>query len=266
MTANYLDAIRKFEGFTPKADWDYAQFTNGYGTKAKYAGEVIDKVEADRRFQAEIAQARAIVDKHAPHVDEGTKAALTSLTFNAGDKWARSGLGEAIRSGDTERVRDLFLQYNKAGGEVLPGLAQRRIAEAAWIGQDSAGSSFLPLPPPVMASAAAAQPPPGASFLGGRSSAPAARMVSSPMTLASLEARAPAAMPEPTDFPAQPTDAAQVPAKSQAEIEDELLAKIRGAVSGFGSEARMTQLLLASKLIGGPSTADPKAGDKSGLG
>ena len=137
MTANYLDAIRKFEGFTPKADWDYAQFTNGYGTKAKFAGEVIDKAEADRRFQTEIAQARAIVDKHAPHVDEGTKAALTSLTFNAGDKWARSGLGDAIRSGDTEKARDLFLQYNKAGGEVLarPGATTHRRSRLDWAGR-----------------------------------------------------------------------------------------------------------------------------------
>ena len=144
MTANYLDAIRKFEGFTPKADWDYAQFTNGYGTKAKFAGEVIDKAEADRRFQAEIAQARAIVDRHAPHVDEGTKAALTSLTFNAGDKWARSGLGEAIRSGDTEKARELFLQYNKAGGEVLarPGATAHCRSRLDWAADGSSADGW----------------------------------------------------------------------------------------------------------------------------
>jgi lysozyme len=130
----YLDAIRKFEGFAQRAEWDYAQHTNGYGTRALFAGEVIDRAEAERRFQAEIGEARAIVERNAPHADEGTKAALTSLTFNAGDKWTRSGLGEALRQGDTETARELFLQYNKAGGQTLPGLAARRIAEAEWFG------------------------------------------------------------------------------------------------------------------------------------
>jgi lysozyme len=139
MNAAYLDAIRKFEGFTPKANWDYAQFTNGYGTKAKYAGEVIDKVEADRRFAAEISEARAFVEQQVPGADEGTKAALTSLTFNAGRTWSKSGLGEAVRAGDLDAARALLLQYPKAGGETLPGLVTRRLAEATWIGSIEPG-------------------------------------------------------------------------------------------------------------------------------
>lgn len=130
----YLDAIKKSEGFSPRASWDYKQDSNGYGTRAQYPGEVIDQAEADRRFQAEIAQARSIVDRFAPNADEGTKAALTSLTFNAGDKWTRSGLGEAVKSGDIPKARELFLQYVKAGGQNLPGLVSRRQAEAQWFG------------------------------------------------------------------------------------------------------------------------------------
>jgi lysozyme len=134
MNSVYLDAIKKFEGFTQRAEWDYAQHTNGYGTRALFPGEVVDRAEAERRFQVEIKEARAIVERHVPNADEGTKAALTSLTFNAGDRWARSGLGEALRQGDTEAARDLFLQYSKAGGQTLPGLVARRMAEAEWIG------------------------------------------------------------------------------------------------------------------------------------
>jgi lysozyme len=141
MHSFYLDAIKSFEGYTPSAQWDYAQLSNGYGTKAKFAGEKIDKTEADRRFQAEVSSARSIVEKNAPFVDEGTKAALTSLTYNAGDSWTRSGLGDAVRRGDLEQVRDIFQQYNKAGGEVLPGLVSRRAAEALWIGNPDAVSS-----------------------------------------------------------------------------------------------------------------------------
>ena len=134
MHSYYLDAIRNFEGFTPKASWDYAQFSNGYGTRARFDGEVIDQAEADRRFRAEISQARDIVESAAPHIDEGTKAALTSLTYNAGTSWIQSGLGEAVRAGDLDVVRDIFQKYNKAGGEVLPGLVRRRAEEAQGIG------------------------------------------------------------------------------------------------------------------------------------
>lgn len=135
MHARYLNAIKTFEGFTPQAKWDYAQHSNGFGTKAAYPGEVITKEVAEQRFRAEIEQARRFVEKHAPNSDEGTKAALTSLTFNAGTRWVRAGLGDAVKANDLEAVRRHFLSYTKAQGEVLPGLERRRIEESAWIGQ-----------------------------------------------------------------------------------------------------------------------------------
>jgi lysozyme len=140
MHQSYLSAIKTFEGFTPQAKWDYAQHSNGYGTKALYPGETISPEEAERRFAAEIAIARDIVEKHAQGWDEGTKAALTSLTFNAGTRWISSGLGDAVRSGDIEGVRERFVQYSKAQGEVLPGLLKRRLAEVDWIGNGTAGA------------------------------------------------------------------------------------------------------------------------------
>jgi lysozyme len=153
MHHSYLDAIKTFEGFTPKAQWDYAQFSNGYGTKALYAGEAISPEEAERRFTAEIEIARNIVEKHAAGWDEGTKAALTSLTFNAGTRWISSGLGEAVRNHDIEGVKERFAQYNKAGGEVLPGLMRRRLAELDWIGSGAApaGASTPAKPATILA-------------------------------------------------------------------------------------------------------------------
>jgi lysozyme len=133
--ARFLDAVKAFEGFTQKGVWDYAQHTNGFGTKALYPGEQISLDEANRRFLAEIDQARNFVEKHAQGWDEGTKAALTSLTFNAGTQWATSGLGDAVRRFDIDSVRSRFLEYTKAGGAVLPGLVKRRLAEVTWIGE-----------------------------------------------------------------------------------------------------------------------------------
>jgi lysozyme len=59
---SYLDAIKQFEGYAAESRWDYAQNTNGYGTRARFAGEVIDKTEADRRFSGEIKKAADFVD------------------------------------------------------------------------------------------------------------------------------------------------------------------------------------------------------------
>ncbi len=139
LDTKFLDAIKQFEGFAARAQWDYAQHSNGYGTRARYPGEVIDRAEAERRFQAEIANAAAFVDTIAPNLDAGSRAALTSLTYNAGNAWTKGELGKAIASGDLDKAREIFVKYNKAGGEVLDGLTKRRVAEAEWIG--SAGAT-----------------------------------------------------------------------------------------------------------------------------
>jgi lysozyme len=138
MNGAYLKAIQSFEGFTPVAKWDYAQHSNGYGTKARFTGEVIDEAEAAVRFADELKKSRSLVDAHAGRLDEGTKAALTSLTFNAGTAWMKSGLGQAVAAGDLSTARELFLRYDKAGGQVLAGLSQRRAIEASWIGTGKA--------------------------------------------------------------------------------------------------------------------------------
>lgn len=134
INSKYFDEIKKFEGFAERSQWDYAQHTNGYGTRARFKGETIDRTEAENRFQTEIAQAAGIVERHAPGLDEGSKAALTSLTFNAGAAWTQSGLGAAVARGDLEAARQIFKLYDKAGGQQLPGLVQRRAVEAGWFG------------------------------------------------------------------------------------------------------------------------------------
>lgn len=130
--SRYLDAIKTLEGFNERSRWDYAQNTNGYGTRARFDGETINRAEAESRFKTEIAQAYDIVERFAPGLDEGSKAALTSLTFNAGSAWTRSGLGGAIRIGDMIAARQLFQKYDKAGGHTLQGLVSRRFVEVRW--------------------------------------------------------------------------------------------------------------------------------------
>ncbi len=154
----YADAIKGFEGYAPQAQWDYKQNSNGYGTKAQYPGEVIDRATAEQRFQTEIANAQNHVESVAPNAPPGVKAALTSLTYNAGPGWASSGLGDAVRAGDWTGAAERFQQYNKAGGEVNPGLVARRAKEAAWFG--------APLGAPQPLQTAQASPSVPASFQG----------------------------------------------------------------------------------------------------
>lgn len=129
----YLEAIKGFEGYSPKATWDYKQHSSGYGTKAE-PGEVIDRATAEQRFNEAVAKAAAHVDSVNPNLPAGARAALISLTYNAGPGWSQSGLGELVRAGDLQAAQARLLEYNKAGGEVLPGLVKRRQTEAGWFG------------------------------------------------------------------------------------------------------------------------------------
>jgi lysozyme len=140
MHERYLNAIRAFEGFTPQATADYGQWSIGYGTRARHSGEMIDRVEADRRFRSEIAAAIVAVERFAPTLEDGPKAALASLTFNAGPGWMSDGLGAAVRSGDLAAARRIFSEYVNAGGVPLPGLVRRRTAEAQWFDDGGPGA------------------------------------------------------------------------------------------------------------------------------
>jgi lysozyme len=135
----YIDAIKSIEGYAPTASWDYKQYSSGYGTKAQPGDENIPSDQLknvyEQRFQDELAQAAAHVDSVNPNLPPGPRAALTSLTYNAGPGWSQSGLGDLVRKGDLEGAADRMQQYNKAGGEVNPGLVARRAKEAAWFSQ-----------------------------------------------------------------------------------------------------------------------------------
>lgn len=132
----YIDEIKGFEGYSPAAAWDYKQSSSGYGTKAQPGDENLppDQLKAvhEQRFSEEIGKAAAAVDSLNPNLPPGARAALISLTYNAGPGWMQSGLGGLVKSGDLQGAQQRILEYNKAGGKVLPGLVDRRAKEASW--------------------------------------------------------------------------------------------------------------------------------------
>jgi lysozyme len=159
----YIDAIKGFEGYSTNAAWDYKQSSSGYGTRARPGDENIppDQLKAihEQRLQEEVGKAAAAVDSFNPNLPPGARAALISLTYNAGPGWQQSGLGEAVKAGDWDRAKGIFLQYNKAGGEVNPGLVARRQKEAAWFGGE------LPQAAPQAPASPAAPQPGGGGLL-----------------------------------------------------------------------------------------------------
>lgn len=145
LPSSFIAQVKRSEGYTPAAKWDVKQFSNGYGTRAKFDGEQISKEEAEQRFQTEFGKALKIVDGVNPNLDPGTRAAMASLTYNAGSDWVGAGLGAKIRAGDLAGAKELFLQYNKAGGETNEGLINRRYREAQWFGANDAPAGNGPL-------------------------------------------------------------------------------------------------------------------------
>jgi len=149
----YIDAIKEFEGWHPKPYWDYRQWTNGYGTRAKHKNERITRSEGEKRLRSEVAKAEKYVVQHADDLPEGIHAALTSLTYNAGPSWRRLGLGRAIARRDWADAKRRFVQYNKAGGKTLKGLVRRRLAEVKWFDDRFAEAEPVTLATPEVADA-----------------------------------------------------------------------------------------------------------------
>lgn len=128
-----VNFIKKEEGFSAKAFWDYKQYTNGYGTKATSATEVITEAEAETRLAAEINKAYDLVKPILPAgTPIGIEQALVDLTYNAGSGWETQSLGAAVKAGKWDTVKADILMYNHAGGAVLAGLTARREAEVSW--------------------------------------------------------------------------------------------------------------------------------------
>lgn len=132
VTPGFVNYLKKIEGFSPKAYWDYKQYSIGYGTKAASASEVIDEAEATRRLHDEIAKAYKLVNDFVPNLPKGQAQALTDLTYNAGPGWERGSLGNAVKAQKIDTIKADILLYNHAGGVVNDGLTRRRHDEVSW--------------------------------------------------------------------------------------------------------------------------------------
>lgn len=140
-----VSLVAAFEGFSQYPFWDYSQWSVGYGTRcpdgklSEYMLHGIPEEDArtllHEHLQASKSQVIAWLDREGLARSDAQINALTSLTYNIGPGWMSSdgyaGFRELIISGGTEQeIVTAFAQICHAGGEVLPGLIERRICEA----------------------------------------------------------------------------------------------------------------------------------------
>lgn len=138
-----VNFVKSKEGFSAKAVWDYQQYSNGYGTKAKSQDEVIDEAEAERRLRTELEKAQKYVidygNKKGYNWNQSQIDGLTSFIYNLGP----GALGQVTNNGSrtNTEIAQAITKYNKAGGKELAGLTARRNEELAMFNAIPTGAS-----------------------------------------------------------------------------------------------------------------------------
>lgn len=135
--------IKEFEGYVQYAQWDYQQWSIGYGTgvdKDAYPNGITEP-EADRLLREAVLTYEGYVQtfliKNNIKVTQNQYDALVSFTYNLGNVWAytsevtiRTYLINGINNYTPQQIKDAFGLWVKAGGQVNDGLVRRRAREA----------------------------------------------------------------------------------------------------------------------------------------
>lgn len=126
-----VELIKGFEGFHPNPYWDFQQYSWGYGTKAPGANGTIDQVAAERELLACLQ--RNCLPAIAPlGLAENQAAALASFCYNVGpQQFMGSDTYRHAQARNHAAAADSLMNWNKAGGKVLPGLVKRCEKERA---------------------------------------------------------------------------------------------------------------------------------------
>lgn len=140
-----LSLLKKFEGYTPRPAWDHKQYSVGFGTKWVPGQPIGGRAE----HEAALAREAGAVDGWLAQnvkvpLNDQQRAALTSAGYNLGT--GPKGLGRLlgdINAGSWDRVGQRLLSFNKASGQVNPGLVKRRAAEAALLTGNSSPESYI---------------------------------------------------------------------------------------------------------------------------
>lgn len=173
LSANGRKLIQEFEGLSLKAYKDADGYSIGYGHYGAKAGDVIDRAEADRLFNQDVAKYEAAVSYIAPNATQNQFDAMVSLAYNIGTGntsnrsggFAGSTVARLHNMGDYAGAANAFRMWNKSQGAVLPVLTNRREKELAYY-LNGPGSPWS-TPPMSSNPAPVASSPPAATGKGG---------------------------------------------------------------------------------------------------
>lgn len=130
-----VSLIKSFEGLRLKSYQDsVGVWTIGYGaTRGITAGMAITIEQAERMLVNDIGRFEPEIERliKVP-LSQGQWDALMSFAYNLGAaNLGSSTLLRLLNAGNYVGAAEQFPRWNKAGGQVLAGLAKRRLAERA---------------------------------------------------------------------------------------------------------------------------------------
>ena len=152
-----LALIKKLEGYRQYKYWDYNHYSIGYGTTcgASDYPNGISEADATALLVEALAKHEVYLDNFLAEYDitvsQKQYDALLSFTYNLGDPWSRYDsfklkdlLIDGAEKYKPEAIKDAFMEFKKAGGQVLSGLVTRRTLETELflLGTPSLGRPF----------------------------------------------------------------------------------------------------------------------------
>ena len=153
-----LELIESFEGLRLKAYTDSVGiWTIGYGHTGPEVvkGLEISRDQAEDLLRNDLGTAERGVEAALGDVGNSNQfSACVSLAFNVGvHAFAGSSIVKLMKAGDMFGAADRFMQWNKAGGQVVKGLTRRREAERKLfltpdIDEDDTDTQPLTIDPP----------------------------------------------------------------------------------------------------------------------
>lgn len=153
-----IDIIQRWEGLRLEAYKCPAGIptigfghTSAAGEPKVFMGMKITRQEAADILVKDLVKYEAAVTRALTRVpNENQFSAMVSLCYNIGPgAFAGSSIAKRFNQGDVEGAAEAFLLWNKAGGQVLKGLVNRRADERKLFLTPVAKPAPLPPPPDV---------------------------------------------------------------------------------------------------------------------
>lgn len=129
-----INLIKSFESLRLEAyKCPAGVWTIGYGhTSGVSKGDKIDAQKAEQLLAEDLREYEQAVNRACNNLNQNQFDALVSFVYNIGEpKFKTSTLLKCIRANPMNvNIAYEFSRWNKAGGNVLPGLIRRRKAES----------------------------------------------------------------------------------------------------------------------------------------